>query len=171
MLVMSTTTSPTTTFDADALKRAIENRDAEALLELYADAPVVEVADHEHPPAAPSRAAGKDALRAVFADVYGRDMTHRVGPLAVDGEKARACPPGAARSPATARASATSSAAPTPTARACSAAPWPSSGTAASPARRAFRPGTAEPRRPAPCRGRTLRRWPRRTGAGRRGRA
>jgi ketosteroid isomerase-like protein len=86
MLVMSTTTSPTTTFDAAALKRAIENRDAEALLGLYADDAVVEVADHEHPPAAPSRAAGKDALRAVFADVYGRDMTHRVGPIAVDGE-------------------------------------------------------------------------------------
>jgi hypothetical protein len=77
---MSTTTP--ITLDA-ALKAAIEGRDAAALLDLYADDAEVEIADAEHPPSAPRRISGKEALRALFEDVYGRDMTHAVGPVAV----------------------------------------------------------------------------------------
>ena len=81
---MSTTS--TITFDAAALKAAIESRDAAALLDLYADDAEVEIADAEHGPSSPLRAKGKDALRAVFADVYGREITHSVGPVAVSGD-------------------------------------------------------------------------------------
>jgi ketosteroid isomerase-like protein len=78
---MSTTI--TSTFDAGALRTAIESRDAAALADLYTDDCVVELADAQDPPSAPKRVAGKTALRAVFEDVYGRDMTHEVGPVAV----------------------------------------------------------------------------------------
>src|SRR4051812_45715995 len=79
---MTTITPTTTTFDASALKRAIESRDAGALLELYTDDAEVQLVDQQNPPSKPRRVQGKGALREVFADVYGRDMTHAVGPIA-----------------------------------------------------------------------------------------
>src|SRR3954447_330528 len=78
-----TTITPSTTFDTGSLKRAIERRDAAALLELYAEDAEGELVDAETPPSSPRRVRGKDALRKVFADVYGRDMTHAVGPVSV----------------------------------------------------------------------------------------
>jgi ketosteroid isomerase-like protein len=77
---MSTTI--TTTFDPAALRTAIEGRDPAALANLYTDDCVVEIADRTHTPSAPSRVEGKAALRAVFDDVYSRDMTHRLGTIA-----------------------------------------------------------------------------------------
>src|SRR3954470_10935688 len=79
-----TTITPSTTFDASALKRAIESRDAAALLELYTDDAEVDLVDAENPPSSPRRVRGKTALAEAFADVYGRDMTHAVGPVSVD---------------------------------------------------------------------------------------
>ena len=76
-----TTITSHTTFDASALKRSIESRDASALLELYADDAEVELVDQQNPPSNPRRVSGKAALREVFADVYGREMTHSVGPV------------------------------------------------------------------------------------------
>jgi ketosteroid isomerase-like protein len=84
---MSTTTNHTTTFDAAALTAAIEARDAGALIELYADDAVIELTDAEHPPSSPIRVEGRDAIRAVFDDVYRREMTHAVGPVAVGGDR------------------------------------------------------------------------------------
>ena len=78
---MSTTI--TSTFDAAALRAAIEGRDPAALADLYTDDCVVEIADQTNTPSKPARVEGKAALRAVFDDVYGRDMTHRVGTVAV----------------------------------------------------------------------------------------
>jgi ketosteroid isomerase-like protein len=78
---MSTTITPT--FDVAALRAAIEGRDAAALADLYTDDCVVEIADATHTPSSPTRVEGKAALRAVLDDVYGRDMTHEVGPVAL----------------------------------------------------------------------------------------
>src|SRR5205814_1650018 len=77
---MSTTI--TTTFDVAALRAAIEGRDPAALADLYTDDCVVEIADQRNTPSNPARVEGKAALRAVFDDVYGREMTHRVGAVA-----------------------------------------------------------------------------------------
>ena len=77
---MSTTI--TSTFDVAALRTAIEGRDAAALADLYTDDCVVEIADQTNTPSNPARVEGKAALRAVFDDVYGRDMTHEVGAVA-----------------------------------------------------------------------------------------
>jgi ketosteroid isomerase-like protein len=78
---MSTTITPT--FDVAALRAAIEGHDSAALADLYTDDCVVEIADQANTPSKPARVEGKAALRAVFDDVYGRDMTHKVGTVAV----------------------------------------------------------------------------------------
>jgi SnoaL-like protein len=78
---MSTTI--TSTFDVAALRAAIESRDPAALADLYTDDCVVEIADQTHTPSNPARVEGKAALRAVLDDVYGRDMTHKLGAVAV----------------------------------------------------------------------------------------
>jgi ketosteroid isomerase-like protein len=78
---MSTTITPT--FDVVALRTAIEGGDPAALADLYTDDCVVEIADQRNTPSKPARVEGKAALRAVFDDVYGRDMTHLLGTVAL----------------------------------------------------------------------------------------
>jgi ketosteroid isomerase-like protein len=70
------TTIPSSTLDVGALRRAYANRDATALLALYADDVTVEIIDAVHPPSHPHRLTGRDALRAHVEDVFARDMTH-----------------------------------------------------------------------------------------------
>jgi ketosteroid isomerase-like protein len=70
--------STTTTFDVDALARAIEAQDVEGQLALFAEDAELEIVDQDNPPARPSRARGHDEIRAVLEDVAKRDMTHRV---------------------------------------------------------------------------------------------
>jgi SnoaL-like domain len=81
-----TSTTNTTTFDAGALRRGIENRDAAALLRLYAPGATIEIADADHGPSTPLRLDGRDAIAAHLSDVYGRDMQHRVELLSVGDE-------------------------------------------------------------------------------------
>ena len=73
----------TTTFDAAALRRGIEARDASALLDLYADDATIERVDAQNPPSAPARVVGRDAIGALLSDVFERDMTHHVETIAV----------------------------------------------------------------------------------------
>src|SRR3954453_3192146 len=56
---MSTTTSHTT-FDAGELRRVFAEQDGPGLLALFADDATVEIADSEHPPAAPLAPPGRD---------------------------------------------------------------------------------------------------------------
>jgi ketosteroid isomerase-like protein len=71
------TTIPTAaTFDADALRRAFSDRDADALLALYADDATLEVVDQLNQPSTPRRIRGRAELRAHLTDVFTRDMTH-----------------------------------------------------------------------------------------------
>ena len=67
-----------TGFDLEALRRAIEQRDADALASLYADnAELVEI-DNDHPPARPRSYRGRSEIAEHFRDVCARDMTHRL---------------------------------------------------------------------------------------------
>lgn len=61
-----------------ALKRAIERRNSDALAGLYADDALVQVIDRDNPPSRPRSLQGKSAISEYFADVCGRDMTHKV---------------------------------------------------------------------------------------------
>jgi hypothetical protein len=72
------TTIPTSSFDVAALRRAFADRDADALLALYADDAAIELVDAANTPSQPRRIIGKDALRAHFEDVFSRDMTHEL---------------------------------------------------------------------------------------------
>jgi ketosteroid isomerase-like protein len=71
------TTIPTSSIES-AVRAAFNDRDAAALLSLYADDAIVELVDHVNQPSAPRRLCGRDELRTHFEDVFGRDMTHAV---------------------------------------------------------------------------------------------
>jgi ketosteroid isomerase-like protein len=71
-------TTSTRTVSADALKHAIEGRDAQSLIALYADDALLRIIDHDHPPSKPLEIKGKQAIAAYYEDVCGRAMTHRV---------------------------------------------------------------------------------------------
>jgi ketosteroid isomerase-like protein len=72
------TTIPTSTFDVSGLRRAFSERDAAALLALYADDATVELVDAQNPPSRPRRIEGREALRAHIEDVFSRDLTHQL---------------------------------------------------------------------------------------------
>jgi ketosteroid isomerase-like protein len=60
------------------LKRAIEARDAKALIGLYADDALLRIIDHDNPPSKPRELRGRQAIAAYYDDVCGRAMTHRI---------------------------------------------------------------------------------------------
>ena len=70
-------------FDAGALRRGIEERDAATLLGLYAEDAELQVVDRNDQPSHPKIIRGRDAIGEYFADVCGRDMTHKVERLVV----------------------------------------------------------------------------------------
>ncbi len=76
-----------TTFDAQALKRAIEERNAAAQVELFTDDATVEVVDSLNPPSKPLVIQGREQIGDFLADVASRDMTHEVGGIVVDGDR------------------------------------------------------------------------------------
>jgi len=75
---MSTRQMTSQKFDAEALRRGIEERDADTLLSLYAEDAELHVVDHGNQPSNPKIIHGRDAIGAYFADVCGRDMTHTI---------------------------------------------------------------------------------------------
>jgi ketosteroid isomerase-like protein len=80
------TTIPSSTIDADALRRAYSTRDAAGLLALYADDATVEIVDAVNRPSAPRQLSGHAALRAHFEEVFGRGMTHEADIVAASGD-------------------------------------------------------------------------------------
>jgi ketosteroid isomerase-like protein len=79
----SQVTKTSQSFDGEALRRGIEERDAATLLGLYAEDAELEVVDHNDPPGHPKVIRGRAAIGEYFADVCGRDMTHKVRRLVV----------------------------------------------------------------------------------------
>lgn len=68
----------TTGIDFEALRRAIEESDAEALIDLYADDVEVKIVNKNTPPSMPSLFHGKESIAEFLRDVCGRDIKHRV---------------------------------------------------------------------------------------------
>jgi ketosteroid isomerase-like protein len=64
--------------DFEALRRSIEQRDLEALVDLYADDAEYQRIDRNSPPSSPMVVRGKEAITEYWRDVLGREMTHRV---------------------------------------------------------------------------------------------
>jgi ketosteroid isomerase-like protein len=82
---MDTTTS---TFDTEALRRSIEERDATALTALYAPDAEMTVVDRNAPPSRPRVLRGRTAIGEYLDETCGRDMTHRLERVVVSGDTA-----------------------------------------------------------------------------------
>jgi SnoaL-like domain len=84
----SDTTAISQSFDAEALRRGIEERDAATLLGLYAEDAELHVVDRADQPSHPRIVRGRAAIGEYFADVCGRDMTHKIERLVVGDDNA-----------------------------------------------------------------------------------
>lgn len=82
------TRSAAKTFDFDDLKRAIEDSDADTLVQFYADDAKMIIVDRNRPPSSPMTLSGKEAIAAFWRDVCSRNMTHRVGREVVGADRA-----------------------------------------------------------------------------------
>ena len=76
-------TSTSQSFDAEALRRSIEERDAATLLSLFAEDAELHVVDSNDQPSHPKIIRGRAAIGEYYADVCGRDMTHKIERLVV----------------------------------------------------------------------------------------
>jgi hypothetical protein len=68
----------TGSLDFQALRHAIEERDAEALVSLYAEGAELLRVNRYDTPSSPRVLSGKEEIAEYLRDVFGRDMTHRV---------------------------------------------------------------------------------------------
>ena len=64
--------------DFEALRRSIEQRDLEALVDLYADDAEYQRIDRNSTPSAPMVVRGKEAIAEYWRDVLGREMRHHL---------------------------------------------------------------------------------------------
>ena len=71
-------TRTTGALDFEVLRRAIEGRDADTLLGLYADDAEVITVNRNSTPSSPQVLRGKEQIGGYLRDVCGREMTHRV---------------------------------------------------------------------------------------------
>jgi ketosteroid isomerase-like protein len=82
------TTTARRSFDRGAFRRAVEERDAAALLGLYAEDAEFQVVDSNDQPSQPRIIRGRQAIGDYLADVCGRDMTHTIERLVVSADHA-----------------------------------------------------------------------------------
>jgi hypothetical protein len=71
-------TEQKTGFDFGAMRRAIEQLDADLLLSLYADDAELKVVNKSATPSSPREIRGKEEIAEYWRDVCGRAMTHRI---------------------------------------------------------------------------------------------
>jgi ketosteroid isomerase-like protein len=70
-------------FDLDTLRRGHEDRDAAALLDLYAENAEITVVDQLHPPSDPMVVRGLREIGEYLTELCQRDMTHELTEAAV----------------------------------------------------------------------------------------
>ncbi|HEY3727728.1 MAG TPA: nuclear transport factor 2 family protein [Solirubrobacteraceae bacterium] len=68
----------TTSFDLSRFCRALEERDSQTQVAMYAPAATVTIADRMTPPGSPRVIKGQDEIRSWIEDVSAREMTHAV---------------------------------------------------------------------------------------------
>jgi hypothetical protein len=83
---MGTQTRPA--FDTDTLRRGLEGDTHETLLSLYQDDAEVRLVNRDATPSRPKVVSGREAIGAMLADVYSRDMTHKLERCVVEGDHA-----------------------------------------------------------------------------------
>ena len=80
-------TQSTGDLDFEVLRRAIEGRDAETLVGLYADDAEVITVNRNSTPSSPQILSGKEQIGGYLRDVCGREMTHRVENEVLGGDR------------------------------------------------------------------------------------
>ena len=78
------TTTDTTGTQLEALTRAIEARDADAIAALYAEGATVTLLDRDNPPSSPQVMSGREEIRAYFREICGRNLDHEVRDAVAD---------------------------------------------------------------------------------------
>jgi SnoaL-like protein len=71
-------TEQKTGFDFEAMRRGIEELDAETLIGLYADDAELKIVNKSTTPSSPRELRGKAEISEYLRDVCGRAMTHRI---------------------------------------------------------------------------------------------
>jgi ketosteroid isomerase-like protein len=71
-------TDQKTGFDFEALRRGVEQLDAELLISLYADDAEVQIVNRYTTPSSPRKLHGNQEIAEYLRDVCGRAMTHRI---------------------------------------------------------------------------------------------
>ena len=64
--------------DFEDLRRALEQRDLDAMLNLYADDAEIHIVNRNTPPSSPHVLQGKEAIAEYLRDVFGREMSHSI---------------------------------------------------------------------------------------------
>jgi ketosteroid isomerase-like protein len=64
--------------DFEVLRRAEEQRDLDAMLNLYAEDAEVRIVNRNTPPSSPFVLRGKEQIAEYLRDVFGREMTHTI---------------------------------------------------------------------------------------------
>ena len=64
--------------DFENLRRAQEQRDLDAMLDLYAEDAEIHIVNRNTPPSSPYVLRGKEAIAEYLRDVFGRDMSHSI---------------------------------------------------------------------------------------------
>ncbi len=64
--------------DFEDLRRAQEQRDLDAMLDLYADDAEIHIVNRNTPPNSPYVLRGKEEIAEYLSDVFGRDMSHSI---------------------------------------------------------------------------------------------
>ncbi len=64
--------------DFEDLRRAQEQRDLDAMLDLYADDAEIHIVNRNTPPSSPYVLRGKEEIAEYLSDVFGRDMSHSI---------------------------------------------------------------------------------------------
>lgn len=65
-------------FDFEAMRQAVEQLDADLLLDLYADDAEMRIINKNDTPSSPRELRGKEEIAQYLRDVCGRAMTHRI---------------------------------------------------------------------------------------------
>ena len=84
------TVKTTDRLDLEALRRAYEEWDIEALLDFYADDVELVQIDRDHPPSSPRVRHGRDVLRGMFEHCAAAGVTATVEHAVADGNRAAA---------------------------------------------------------------------------------
>ncbi|WP_046468494.1 nuclear transport factor 2 family protein [Allosalinactinospora lopnorensis] len=75
-------------FDTEQLRRALEERDVEAMLDLLAEEAEMRTVNRHATPKSPLTRRGRKEIEEALRDVFGRDMQHKLRNVVVEGDRA-----------------------------------------------------------------------------------